>query len=106
VKYFSEILQVCEPWVDILFIKIQSRYSVCPDRIQSQVAILAYLLFVAHMESHILGRHSAFLLTCCSLREMKVDPFIFRIKFLRRVGSPDWVETYGDISGPVYVDEK
>jgi len=46
VKHFSEILQVCELEVDILFIEIQSGESVGPDRIQSEEAILAHVLFV------------------------------------------------------------
>jgi len=43
-----------------------------------------------HMESHILGRHSAILLTCWSLRMMKVDRSFLRLRFLLRVGSLDW----------------
>jgi len=40
-----------------------------------------------NMESQILVRHSAILLTCCSLRVMKVDPFFL---LLQRLGSHDW----------------
>jgi len=39
------------------------------------------------MESQILGRHSAILLTCCSLSVMKDDPFFLR---LQKLGSLDW----------------
>jgi len=43
-----------------------------------------------HMDSHILGRHSAILLPCWWLRMMKVDPLYLQLQILRRVGSLDW----------------
>jgi len=71
-----------------------SRYNLAnplvPIALNLKAPYLHTYCSLPHMESHILGWHSAILFTCWSLSMMKVEPFNLRLRILQRVGSPDW----------------
>jgi len=59
-----------------------------------------------HLDSHILGRFSAIVLTFPSLRMRKFDPYLYGSEFHEGLLVSSGLESDGEIFSPVFVDEK
>jgi len=107
VKHSREILQVSESQADVLFAEIQSSDTVAFSRVQSEIALLALILFVA---THGLpySRQTFRHLVDLPIGENEDGGavLLYGSEFHERMIISRGGETDGYVFGPVFVDEK
>jgi len=107
VKHSREILQVSESQTDVLFAEIQSSDPVAFSRVQSEIALLAPIVFVA---THGLAYLRQTFRHLVNLPIVQDDDggavLLYGSEFHERMIISRGVETDGDEFGPVFVYEK